>query len=1158
MGKGARKSSSLGIAQSLVLAMLLSVGSALFLPSAEAAPPVISYNNQVCDLTSGSGTLASPYLISSADQLWEATDCTRVGGSPSYLELANNIDVSVATNAPTNSPIGFSSSSVIYTFSGTLDGKGYEISGIAMSRTDGVGLFAYLSGATLKNFSLAGSFTTSATANSDNNSAGALAIRSTNSVTIDAVTNSASVRGGWRVGGLIGFHGRTGLSDAVATLQILNSVNQGLVRASGNHLGGLVGLSEETIVISNSGNVGSVASTGTSNNVGGLIGNKSQQSTTITNAYNRGTVSGAAYVGGLIGNQDSPTTITNTYNSGSISGTKQVGGLVGSGYRINIVKSFNTGQVSAGSTLTFGSAGGLLGELTTNGSNYHISQSFNTGNVSGYEYVGGLLGVDNSDGGTLTFIDSYNSGQVSGSLRIGGIAGNSRAANNLTRTYNSGTISGTSIVDGLVGENSPTVSTSYTLTTSRLVSSSSIADLRQASTYVGWNFSSIWGFGECTQRDGLPLLRFAQELTTFYSSGCLDSTPQPHVSDRTWDNWYSSSPYLVLAFSASPGVAFSVQIPISGVSAGGSVELQDAEFYRIATAPITLTNNITINLDASSVSTSTIHIQISGSNVATTLGTNPNPDSWNQQLKGILSWGNIGLTNISKAIFGATVTQVPNSIPAAVTDLSEFFWGQPVFNQDISGWNVSNVTQMPGMFRQASAFNQNISSWNVSSVINMAYMFVSADQFNQPIGNWNVSNVTNFNLMFYNNPIFNQPLANWDVTNGQDMSFMFENATSFNQNISNWTVSNAINMNSMFKGATSFDQKLNWKPTAADNLQDIFHNSAMSCVNYDHFLNSIAGELPTVVSKTLGGGRYTENSEVARSQIDTKGWTLSHSPCVTNPRLSAVTFSATAGSSVTFAQSYSGGVSSFSIAPALPSGLTLSQTNGEITGVLSSPFSGEFTITATNRDGTSSASISIRINPAPTSGSSADTPPKLVNHRIPKFENLHRLPALANTVSSILMRGTDLNLIERIRLDGVTLEFERLNSQEIILRTPPTPVGTYELRFDLTEGVLFVGSALEFYLPASTTLSSSQLLVQANRFSSWLPSASLERVRNWIPMTSQVVCLAYNDRPGLAARKKALSRASQACGVLGPHFKTRIFVYGKAGSLANTVKLISR
>ena len=40
-----------------------------------------------------------------------------------------------------------------------------------------------------------------------------------------------------------------------------------------------------------------------------------------------------------------------------------------------------------------------------------------------------------------------------------------------------------------------------------------------------------------------------------------------------------------------------------------------------------------------------------------------------------------------------------------------------LFNQDISGWNVLNVTNMNNMFSSASSFDQDISGWNVLSNI---------------------------------------------------------------------------------------------------------------------------------------------------------------------------------------------------------------------------------------------------------------------------------------------------------------------------------------------------------------------------------------------------------------------------------------------------------
>jgi surface protein len=45
-----------------------------------------------------------------------------------------------------------------------------------------------------------------------------------------------------------------------------------------------------------------------------------------------------------------------------------------------------------------------------------------------------------------------------------------------------------------------------------------------------------------------------------------------------------------------------------------------------------------------------------------------------------------------------------------------------LFNQPLSGWNVSNVTDMNSMFANVTSFNQNIGSWDVSNVAVMKGM----------------------------------------------------------------------------------------------------------------------------------------------------------------------------------------------------------------------------------------------------------------------------------------------------------------------------------------------------------------------------------------------------------------------------------------------------
>ena len=117
------------------------------------------------------------------------------------------------------------------------------------------------------------------------------------------------------------------------------------------------------------------------------------------------------------------------------------------------------------------------------------------------------------------------------------------------------------------------------------------------------------------------------------------------------------------------------------------------------------------------------------------------------------------------------VTQVCTSL---ITDMSELFYfetEQNPINQDISSWDVSNVTDMYSMFYNCYEFNQDISNWDVSNVTNMEEMFSGAYVFNQDIGSWDVSNVTNMEAMFNQCSIigdttgtFNQDLSNWDVS----------------------------------------------------------------------------------------------------------------------------------------------------------------------------------------------------------------------------------------------------------------------------------------------------------------------------------------------------------------------------------------------------------
>ena len=66
-----------------------------------------------------------------------------------------------------------------------------------------------------------------------------------------------------------------------------------------------------------------------------------------------------------------------------------------------------------------------------------------------------------------------------------------------------------------------------------------------------------------------------------------------------------------------------------------------------------------------------------------------------------------------------------------------FIWWSN-FNQNISGWNTSNVT-ICILFCKAYAFNQYIGDWDVSNVTNMGGMFDGATDYDQDMTKWCVS-----------------------------------------------------------------------------------------------------------------------------------------------------------------------------------------------------------------------------------------------------------------------------------------------------------------------------------------------------------------------------------------------------------------------------------
>ncbi len=104
---------------------------------------------------------------------------------------------------------------------------------------------------------------------------------------------------------------------------------------------------------------------------------------------------------------------------------------------------------------------------------------------------------------------------------------------------------------------------------------------------------------------------------------------------------------------------------------------------------------------------------------------------------------------------------VSNVDTSEITDMSFLFKDNKKFNQNISGWNVSNVINMKSMF-QNSVFNNDISNWNFFNVKNMMYIFANS-KFNKDIYKFNLNQEVFKRKIFYKSD-FNKNIFNFKET----------------------------------------------------------------------------------------------------------------------------------------------------------------------------------------------------------------------------------------------------------------------------------------------------------------------------------------------------------------------------------------------------------
>lgn len=277
---------------------------------------------------SGSGTEKSPYMITSANELFEVR-----GNLSAFYKLANDIDLSEwnTENSPIYgwTPIGTSSSP----FTGSFDGNGMKIINLKIKREqdDYVGLFGYVSGASFSNIW----FINAEVSGQDN--VGTIAGFAMGGTYKNNITINSHITGRNNVGAILGQHN----SSNRASLNFLNCYVVGGFVVGNQNIGGIIG-SSYTVYDSGEMNINVCHSSAEIigiENCGGICGfidGKAKTTQRIRDCFAVGNVVGSTSVGGILGHAQvaggayhSELVCEKNYIKGCIKGVSNTSGIAG-------------------------------------------------------------------------------------------------------------------------------------------------------------------------------------------------------------------------------------------------------------------------------------------------------------------------------------------------------------------------------------------------------------------------------------------------------------------------------------------------------------------------------------------------------------------------------------------------------------------------------------------------------------------------------------------------------------------------------------------------------------------------------------------------------------------------------------------------------------
>lgn len=197
----------------------------------------------------GAGTFTDPFLIRTVADMIKLSDCVN-GGTPftgMYFRLENNIVFNGSSDG--FNPIGYSSSR---SFQGIFNGGGHVISNLTINSGTYVGLFGYISGATIDSLGIE-----NFTLKSNYKVGGLIGFASGSSInkcySLASVTLNYSSSYTWLdAGGLIGNANNCIINNCFARSNVIKGTGRNSDFNRNAYFGGLIGAIENNSVLSNS------------------------------------------------------------------------------------------------------------------------------------------------------------------------------------------------------------------------------------------------------------------------------------------------------------------------------------------------------------------------------------------------------------------------------------------------------------------------------------------------------------------------------------------------------------------------------------------------------------------------------------------------------------------------------------------------------------------------------------------------------------------------------------------------------------------------------------------------------------------------------------------------------------------------------------------